>query len=128
LPSLSVDQIDWWDETHVDQEDGKCGNIQCIYVFPRDGEGNLCVDETGTNQDTKDVARTSYKFTKQGRFILVVDCKRDKETGVASGIRCNALDYSGRLVLTIEKYEERIKEENNRVKALKGNGSGWGII
>ena len=45
--------------------------------------------------------------------------------GVRHGVCCKFFDYSGRTTISIESFEEKIKEEISRVRALTGKYLPW---
>ena len=45
----------------------------------------------------------------------------DYGDGVRHGVCCKVFDYSARTIISIESFEEKIKEEISRVRALTGN-------
>ena len=76
--------------------------------------------------------RKNLKFEKQGRYCMGVAMKKtvDVETGEeneSEGIRLPYFDYTGREVLSISKYENKINEEVRRVREdiTCGYSSGW---
>jgi hypothetical protein len=49
----------------------------------------------------------------------------DYGDGVRHGVRCKVFDYSARTIISIESFEEKIKEEISRVRALTGKCLPW---
>ena len=49
----------------------------------------------------------------------------DYGDGVRHGVCCKVFDYSGRTIIPIDTFEEKIKEEIIRVRALTGNCLPW---
>ena len=45
--------------------------------------------------------------------------------GFRRGFCCKVIDYSGRTIISIESFEDKIKEEISRVHALTGNCLPW---
>ena len=69
------------------------------------------------------------KFTKDARTCMGV-CMRQKIEGEIEkemeGVRLPFFDYTGKEVLSIKNYEQKIKEEIDRVRSLTdGRTSGW---
>jgi len=69
LPSLTEQQIAWWDECHIEQQGGKVGNRAYQCLFKRNKEGKL--DENGTYPEAT-LTKTSFKFPEQARFSFGV--------------------------------------------------------
>ena len=69
MSKLDNEQIGWWDERHIKQQEGKVGNNMVQYSFKRDENGKL----SQTCEHTQEVlTKTSFKYPKQGRFLFSV--------------------------------------------------------
>ena len=107
LPKITHTQIVWWDECHIEKQGGKLGNRNLCFQFKRDKNGKLCNDGEYNDLPT----RTTYKFPEQVRFCFGDATRLLLGEDVLSGVRCEMLDYTSRMIVTHEVYEKYLKEE-----------------
>jgi predicted flap endonuclease-1-like 5' DNA nuclease len=118
MSKLSMFQIVWWDESHQTCKLATDGNAKKTQVrFKRDKNGKL--DPAGELKDPHKELRVKYE--KEVRLGLGCAATKCRSTDKIEGKRCKAYCYSGKVVVTIKDYNERIQDEIKRVKGLKGN-------
>ena len=86
------------------------------YSFERDESEGL--SNNGTYTDVT-ITKITFKFPEQASFFIPSDATEPV------GKRIKELDYTGQNILTRESYMQKVKEESNRVKNLKGKSLPW---
>ena len=64
------------------------------------------------------------KYSDEVRLCLGVAAVKMMD-GRIIGKRCQAIDYTGKVIISPEEEEKRIRNEIQRVKGLKGNRPPW---
>ena len=123
MPKLDHDQIEWWDECHIEQQGGKVGNKMVQYSFKRDKEGNLSKTGEYTNELLN---RTLFNFPEQGRFSFGVAKVRKVGSDSSEGVRIKEVNYTRKNIVTIDVYEGHVKTELNRAKNLVSDKNSHG--
>ena len=67
------------------------------------------------------------KFPKEARFSFGV-CVRKNADGVEEGIRLPFFNYTGKKIVTMQRYEKLVIDELSRVNAIpRGEKGSWKI-
>ena len=89
--------------------------------FPRDKQGNLNI--INGNYSTNREKMVRVKYSDEVRLCLGVAAV--EMNGGITGKHCQAIDYTGKVIISPEEEEKRIRNEIQRVKGLKGNRPPW---
>jgi hypothetical protein len=122
LPTLSVNQIVFWDETHRKAFIGASGigGSMLQVRFHRDDDGAL--DPAGTLAPSKWYLATKYS----GEMRLGLGCAAvNLGGGVIVGRCAEVFSYTERTIVSIPDYDALVKKENSRVNALSSGGADW---
>ena len=88
--------------------------------FKRSDDGKLNMDDGEYREEKLEL---QVKYAKQVRFSFGVAMKG--EEGSETGHRLEPYDYTGKMILTMPKFEKMIQEEIKRVKNLPRDSKGW---
>ena len=117
LPSITCEQIVWYDEMHIEQEGGANGNGGYQVRFHRDEEGKYSPSSPRLAPENR---KTTFKYPEQARFCLGV-CKVKLLNGSFEGRKCRVFDYTCKKIISIQDYEMKTRQEILRVKSLKSD-------
>jgi hypothetical protein len=133
LAPLLVEQVASWDETHrrCVVSDGKSLSKKSILRFRRDANGKL--DDVNGTFSTNEITEMNCKYTDEVRLCLgcaVVTLADEKGEPLLSddgkpireGRRANPFNYSGKTVVTIKDFGEKMKKQIEHVRNLKTKG------
>jgi hypothetical protein len=128
LPKVSIDQIIWYDETHIQQEGGRVSRGGVQIRFPRDANGafSSSLDEPTDEMYSAPLRKPVFKYAKEARFCLGVGVVKDAH-GEYIGKKTQAFSYTMKTIVSIKSWDTACKQEYNRVKKidLKGLTSPW---
>jgi len=112
MPSLCLERVAFWDETHRKVRLGNTTSNGTVVVIPRDEHGN-----PDPNGEVREVEHAlGVKYPGEVRFCL----------GVHLEGRCRPFSYTECMLLTIDDFESHIKLELQRVRGLAdGRTAGW---
>ena len=122
LPTLTRNQIVFFDESHLEQEAGPVYRCKYQIRFPRDRLGRYSPPSpTNPTPIYAPIRSTpSFKYSQQARFCLGVAAPKMPD-GRVVGRRSMVFDYTSQRLISIKEYERRVKEEILRVKSLQVN-------
>ena len=86
--------------------------------FPRDEDGRYDPDGTFSEERAKKGNGINVKYDKEVRFCLGVAIRTDAD-GKEGGVRAEAFDYSGKLIVSIDDWTIAKQSEISRVQLLK---------
>ena len=116
LPPLNINQIVWFDETHIEQSGISSCHISKKQVrFPRDENGKY--DPNGSYG--KERTETSFKYSKQAKFCLGVASIKKSSYSLSEGVRCKSISYTNKKIIAEKDWIKKIKDEIHRVRSLK---------
>ena len=105
-------QIVWWDESHLTCKLASDGNAKKNQVrFRRDATGKL--DPAGKLKAAH--MELWVKYEKEVRLGLGCAATKCRSTDKIEGKRCRAYCYSGKVVLTIKDYDDRLEDEKKEL-------------
>ena len=116
-----MDQIVWWDETHRKCLIGGISSTRdfCLQ-FKRDEKGKL--DFKNGEYSSKEIKKLNCKYEDEGRFglgcALVTPLDQDGNTLFHLGKCFQFFDYSGKLLISPDDFEQKKQQEFHRVKSL----------
>ena len=115
LTPLCLYAIAWWDETHKKCTIGGqgAGLIDSYYKFPRDANGKIDLENGKYSEEEKVILQV--KFENEVRLCLGVAVLMDQK-GNKKGIRLEAYDYTGKMLLSIKDFQAKIASEIYRVE------------
>ena len=121
LTPMSINQLAFWDETHKKVRVGKVGanGVKYQVRFKRTPQGK--VDSNNGTCLAIEGTQLNMKYSEEVRLCLGV-AKIKAPDGTERGIRLPLFDYSGKVVLTIKDFDKKLREEQDRVRKLVGNG------
>ena len=120
LPKITPEQLVWFDETHIQQEGGEVSRSGIQIRFPRDATGAFS-PKSDTNPNPKYAEPLKYqtfKYPKEGRFGLGVAAMKMPD-GTVEGRRANVYDYTGKTLVSMKAWEDKISTEIKRVQKMK---------
>ena len=84
---------------------------------------NVLMLQQNGNYSTDREKMVRVKYSDEVRLCLGVAAV--EMNGGITGKRCQAIDYTGKVIISPEEEEKRIRNEIQRVKGLKGNRPPW---
>ena len=125
---LELTQVVWWDETHKKCVVGGVSASRNFFLrFRRDANGKF--DPEGGNFSDEEVHVLNCKYEQEGRFGLGCALVEKKDVNgmylPPEGKLCHLFDYSSRVLLSVDDYNKKQKDEIRRVKALVSSSSKW---
>ena len=125
---LDLDQVVWWDETHRKCLIGGLTTSRNFSMkFRRDENGKL--NHKIGEYSKKKIQILNCKYEKECRFglgcAMVTPKTFDGEYLPPKGRRCEPYDYSGKLLLSLTDYENKMSAEFRRVKSLSNRVGYW---
>ena len=120
LPKITREQLVWFDETHIQQEGGVVSRSGIQIRFPRDATGAFSTkSDINPNPLYADPLKyQTFKYPKEGRFCLGVAAVKMPD-GTVEGRRANVYDYTGKTLVSMKAWEDKISTEIKRIKKLK---------
>ena len=129
---ISIYDLIMWDETHrqcaAGTGDGESLAVTSsrtyISQFPRDEIGKL--DFENGVYSTLNISQVKVKFANEARFSFgctvnnTIDPVTGEETKI--GLRCNIFSYTGKLMVTIKRYEKEKQTCIDHVRKLPSGG------
>ena len=131
LSPLNIEATAWWDETHKVCDIGGNGNR---YFPPRLPQYSNIIIDLKNGQYNKDLNMYKFKVKNDKEVQMYLGCdiihKKDADgkATTVEGKRFMNFEYSGRVILSVNDYKEKIKKEIARVKALKNDTLGIRIL
>ena len=130
LPTLTRNQVVFYDETHIEQEGGLTNSTGYQIRFPRDSDGNYLPPPASPSSatDASPVyaplqSKVVFKYPGQSRLCLGVAAIKQID-GTVLGVKSKIFDYTAKRLISIQEWRRRINDEIKRVKGLKTNGKG----
>jgi hypothetical protein len=128
LPKVCIDQVVWYDETHLQQEGGRVSRGGVQIRFPRDANGAFSplLEHSEEVKYANRIQKPVFKYTKEARFCLGVGVIKNDE-GEYVGKKTPAFSYTMKTVVGITKWNQLSNIEFKRVSniKLKGKTSPW---
>ena len=123
LPRLTREQVIFYDETHLEQEEGSTTTTGYQIRFPRDSEGRYSPLPPSNPRSiyAEKVTRTSFKYAGQSRLCLGVAAVKMLD-GTEVGMKSRVFDYTGRGLIGLVEWRKRIQQEIDRVRNLQSTG------
>ena len=116
LKPLSIDQIVWFDETHIEQSGlSSCHPTKRQIRFKRDANGKYDPNGNYGQERTK----TAFKYAKQEKFCLGVAAVRYADASQLTGVRCKSISYTNKKIIPEKESQKRKMDEIERVKSLR---------
>ena len=126
--TFDLEQVAFWDEIHISQVIG-CKDDETL-IFGRNDNGLYdCDAEIDENERRCKRLRKNIKFENQCRLSMGVCMKNDG--GNKDGVRLDYFDYSSKNVLSIKKYNMKVKEQIRNIKRLtpeEARKDGWIVL
>jgi hypothetical protein len=120
MPTLTPEQIGWWDETQRKcviggmAKNSTGDDVRNCVKFPRDINGNIdLVNGTYSEEHNSEL---KVKFEQEIRLCL--GCAVVEKGNEVRGVRLLSFDYSGKTILTIKGWNARANTEIRHVKNL----------
>ena len=126
LPSLTSNQLVFFDEVHVKQVCGPPSTSrlnECNILFPRNEEGGVDL-ERGVDDTNNQPKRARFKYDQEGRFCISV-AKVESQDGTINGKRFPVFYYTEKKIATIDSYKKEIMNELERMRKLTSSSSPW---
>ena len=124
LPSLTREQVVWFDETHIEQEGGVISKTGVQVRFPRDINGKYAPNHPAPIYAAK-MNKPTFKYASQCRICIGVAAVM-LNNGEVEGRKSKVYSYTGKRLVSITEMAEHRKKEIQQIRTIKaGAKSEW---